>query len=249
MKDHEIPSDSMAKRNVSFCTEQQDRLPRTVGRFAHTHTPSMDLGPVTAGDHITSRLVLHAAAVHYVENAKIPGDIVETGVYVGKSAEAMAKTLVEVQDRTRKVWLYDSWEGMPKPTEVDGERAKGFIGWGKDATMEGVRERLRAVGFDTETQAVFRKGWFNTTFQLEKPSTIAILHADCDWYDSVLLTLETFYDRVMLGGVVIFDDYGIWPGARVAFYRFFNSRGEYPLLERTGPSVAWFIKGKEQNHG
>ena len=45
---------------------------------------------------------------------------------------------------------------------------------------------------------------------------VAVLHCDGDWYESVRLTLSTFYPQVSPGGYVVSDDYGAWSGARQA---------------------------------
>lgn len=77
-----------------------------------------------------------------------------------------------------------------------------------------VRRRLEQAGFPLE-RAELRKGFFNESFVAHSvPASIAVLHVDADYYQSVLLTLETFYDRVAEGGVVILDDFGSFTGAR-----------------------------------
>merc|ERR1711879_137625 len=96
---------------------------------------------------------------------------------------------------------------------------------------------------------VFRKGWFNETFRLPKPTQIAFLHIDNDWYQNVLDTLEAFYDRVSVGGVILFDDFGFWEGSRKALFRFCADRGLAPLVERVGQKQLYFIKGKGNNRG
>lgn len=60
-------------------------------------------------------------AVHYVARSKIPGDIVECGVWRGGSMMAAAMTLLIEQDLTRTLHLFDTFEGMPPPTEADRE--------------------------------------------------------------------------------------------------------------------------------
>ena len=53
---------------------------------------------------------------------------------------------------------------------------------------------------------------------------IAVLHLDGDWYDSVKVCLEHFYDRVSPGGIIQIDDYGHWQGARKAVDEFMATR-------------------------
>ena len=59
-------------------------------------------------------------------------------------------------------------------------------------------------------------GWFDETLQTAGVQTIALLHIDADWYASVKIVLETFYDKVVEGGFVVLDDYWRWPGYREA---------------------------------
>ncbi len=94
---------------------------------------------------------------------------------------------------------------------------------------------------------VFRKGWFSQTFNQPLPESVALLHCDADWFESVLLTVRTFYDLIPDGGIVVLDDFGWWEGARRAFYVFCRETGEEPLLNRIGRIQAFWIKGKRHN--
>jgi len=177
----------------------------------------------------------------HIEWLKIPGDYVECGVYKGGTAAALAHGMAD----GRRIWLYDSFEGMPPTSEKDGEEAGKWVGEcvGTEGDVREVMRRLRV----TPERYVLRKGWFSDTFQGELPEQIAFLHVDADWYDSVLLVLETFYDRVAEGGVIVMDDFGHWEGCREAFYDFCMKRGIRPLLERFENDQAYWFKGKLHN--
>jgi len=168
-----------------------------------------------------------------------------------------------------RMWLYDSWEGFPASTVEDGEYGRTVTDRltnranfkradpghtyntffaGKGYSPEAVRQKLQNAGVATEDAVVFRKGWFNDTFKQVRPTRIAFLHVDSDIYQSVYDTLVAFYDLVEPGGVVLFDDFGHFEGARRAFYKFLVwERREMPLLERHGYTEAFFIKGKQHN--
>jgi O-methyltransferase len=175
---------------------------------------------------------------NYVNSQNIEGDFVECGVYKGGSAAILSKHL----SKTRKLWLYDSFEGMPETTEKDGKSAQDFVG-DCVGSVEEVREVMQLVSTSKE-QYILKKGWFSETFCEELPKQIAILHCDADWYDSVTLVLETFYKLIPDGGCVILDDFGYWEGCREAFYDFCFKHNEKPLLERVGDSQLFWIKGK-----
>lgn len=218
-----------------------------------THMPIMNKMPFTAvskendkwGD---KRKGIFLKIADYISEAMIPGDYVETGVFNGASALIVAERLLRnKQVPPRKLWLYDSWKGMPETQEEDGNQAAKTVGWGKWATVEHVAEKLVKAGLDLPTSVVFREGWFNTTFMLPKADQVAFLHVDSDWYDSVLTSLEAFYDLIPNGGVILFDDFGMWEGCRQAVYTFCERRGIAPLLERNARAQAYWVKGKEHN--
>uniref|UniRef100_A0A6U7EL59 Macrocin O-methyltransferase n=1 Tax=Haptolina brevifila TaxID=156173 RepID=A0A6U7EL59_9EUKA len=210
--------------------------------------------------------------VSYLHDAHIHGDYVETGVQRGFSAVASGgalacRNMLRPKGHAR-MWLYDSWEGFPASTVEDGEygptvtdRLTNRASFkradpgrtfemfaGKGYSPEAVRQKLQNAGVATEDAVVFRKGWFNDTFKQVRPKRVAFLHIDSDIYQSVYDTLVAFYDLVEPGGVVLFDDFGHFEGARRAFYKFLVwERREMPLLERHGYTEAFFIKGKQHN--
>ena len=98
--------------------------------------------------------------------------------------------LATVLTPERHLWLYDSFEGMPPVSEVDREDAKEWVGK-LVASEEDVMQVLTSVGL-SNTQYTIRKGWFNQTFREPLPRSVALLHCDADWYDSVSIVLETF---------------------------------------------------------
>ena len=85
-------------------------------------------------------------------------------------------------------------------------------------------------------------GWFAETFPSVSASQIALLNIDADWYESVKLCLEAFYDRVMPGGFISIDDYGHWPGCKKAVDEFFQTRQLTPALQQVDYTAHWFRK-------
>ncbi|WP_395736465.1 TylF/MycF/NovP-related O-methyltransferase [Prosthecobacter sp.] len=177
-----------------------------------------------------------------VRNAGIPGDIVECGVCNGGTA-ALFGSVVGLE--SRKLWLYDSFEGMPETTEADGTEAAEWVG--KCVGSEETVKKILADCNVPKESTVIRKGWFEDTFKQPLPEKVALLHVDADWHSSVTLCLDTFFDRVVPGGYIILDDFGYWEGCREAFYDFCARRGIKPLLERAGIYQAHWIKG-EMHH-
>jgi O-methyltransferase len=176
-----------------------------------------------------------------LNNKGVPGDLVECGTYKGGSAAVLGTTLTAA----RHLWLFDSFQGMPNTSKHDGPDAGQYVGQGV-ASESDVVNVLTDVGV-LAGEYTIRKGWFADSFKRELPAQVALLHCDADWYESVLLVLETFYFRVPDGGCVVLDDFGYWEGCREAFYAFCGRHQIQPLLERFGPDQAWWIKGKTNN--
>ncbi|MGO9234385.1 MAG: TylF/MycF/NovP-related O-methyltransferase [Methylocella sp.] len=177
----------------------------------------------------------------YVKTSGIDGDFVECGVYRGGTATLLSRFLGD----SKQLWLYDSFEGMPDTNVKDGETAKAYIGKGA-VELEDVENIMRLLGKNLN-QVLIKKGWFSDTFIESGPKSIALLHCDADWYESVLSVLNRFYDAVSDGGVIILDDFGYWEGCREAFYEFCKGRDLKPLVERVSSDQLYWIKGKETN--
>src|SRR5262245_7277727 len=163
----------------------------------------------------------------------IPGQFVECGVWRGGSSFLMAELLRLSGSSDRKVWLYDSYEGLPPPQEIDGQRALEYTrntdsAWYHDnctASLEQVRQAAAELGIGPYTE--FIKGWFDQTLvpTRDRIGPIAILRIDADWYESVRCCLESLYDQVVEGGFVIFDDYYTFDGLAIAFHEVLAGRG------------------------
>ena len=170
---------------------------------------------------LVPRLVALYRLSEEVNRLSMPGDFVECGVYNGGSAAIMA-SFCERTEPKRNIWLFDSFEGLPKPTDKDGDRAPDYEGWchGDLAKVTRVFQEMRIP----EDRVRVVKGWFQDTFPTVEIPRIAILHIDADWYESVKLCLEKFYDSVQPGGYVVLDDYGAWEGCRIAADEFIAAR-------------------------
>ena len=130
--------------------------------------------------------------------------------------------------------MFDSFEGMPQPSELDGEGASRWIGVAK-GTVERVHECFARYGQAVDLHIV--KGWFEDTLAATAPRVgpIALLHIDADWYESMRLALETFYPLVSAGGFIAVDDYGHggFPGVKRAVDEFRAGMGDdAPLLDK-----------------
>ena len=176
-----------------------------------------------------------------VRDSGVKGDIVECGTYKGGSSAVLGTTLSADQ----RLWLYDSFQGMPDVSEKDGKDAAQYVGEGI-ASEQDVIEILTKIDVPPEKYLI-HKGWFADTFKQPLPEKISLLHCDADWYESVMLVLETFYPLVEEGGCIVMDDFGYWEGCREAFYAFCFKHDIRPLLERRSIDQAYWFKGKTHN--
>jgi O-methyltransferase len=64
-------------------------------------------------------------ATRYVAEHSVPGDIVECGVWRGGSMQAAARALLTCGDTSRDLYLFDTYEGMPPPSDADVRLADG----------------------------------------------------------------------------------------------------------------------------
>jgi hypothetical protein len=194
---------------------------------------------MTGSERISS--LCHAA--RYVAKSEIPGDIVECGVWRGGSMMAAAMTFVMEQDLSRTLHLFDTFEGMTPPTEVDREVVSGKLAssllekahasadiWAR-AHLEEVRKNLVSTNYPADRMR-FVVGRIEDTIPTEAPQKIAILRLDTDWYESTRHELIHLYPKLSLGGVLIVDDYGTWEGARKAVDEYVEENKARILLHR-----------------
>jgi O-methyltransferase len=193
-------------------------------------------------------------AVLYIELARIPGDLVECGVWKGGSQMLAAKTLQESRSFERRLYLYDTFEGMDEPTDKDqhgfeysslyhdwvlnrrtahetwkayNDKGEGWL----SVPLSDVEQNMRLTGYPIE-KIHFVKGTVEDTLPSRAPEEIAILRVDVDWYKPTLHALTHLYPRLSLGGVLILDDYGSFLGAREAVDQYFSEQHSPPLFVR-----------------
>jgi hypothetical protein len=184
-------------------------------------------------------------ALQYASKQKVPGDFVECGVFRGGSAMAAALMMLHLND-LRPMHLYDTFCGMPEPSEkdvyFDGTSAfeKQALGPGGNKADEAeVSANIASAGYDM-SRVFLHKGLVERTLPAEAPDQIAILRLDTDWYESTKHELEHLWPRLSPGGVLIIDDYGFCAGAREAVDDFFA--GNPVLLYRIDYTARMAIK-------
>ena len=206
-----------------------------------------------------ARLQANVDAVRYVHARRLPGAIVECGVWRGGSVMAMILTLQSLGETERDVFLFDTFEGMTAPTEhdvspVDGsalvdwneaelrnERAWSEVFGSEVFDEQSVRDTLLSTGYPAE-RIHLCKGPVEETVPDQAPSEIALLRLDTDWYESTRHELVHLYPRLAVGGVLIIDDYGHWEGCARAVDEYMSEKGISLLLNRTDYTGRMAIK-------
>ena len=133
-------------------------------------------------------------SIEYVVAACVPGDVAECGVWLGGSCMLMALSLLEFGPAQRRLLMFDTFEGHPKPDaerDVDlwGNRAvedwqthaDNHTTWGY-ASVDEVRSNIEGTGYPPD-KLLLIKGMVEETIPQHIPEQLAILRLDTDWYE------------------------------------------------------------------
>lgn len=155
----------------------------------------------------------------------IPGDLIETGVWRGGATIFMKGVLKANGINDRKVFVADSFEGLPMPDPNrypidinDKHYTLNFI----KVSKEEVENNFKAYNL-LDRNVIFIKGFFENSLKNAPIKKLALLRIDADMYSSTIQVLEQLYDKVSVGGFIIIDDYTL-PGALAAVQDFRNKR-------------------------
>jgi len=202
------------------------------------------------------RLYALYKSVEYIVSTHLSGDFAEAGVWRGGSCMLIAETLLALGDRSRRIYLFDTFGGHPRPDadrDIDlwGNRAidewhrRGADGNQKDwayASLDEVRGNLARTGYPSD-KLVFVEGLIEETApDANTIDKLALLRLDTDWHASTKAGLEHLYPRLVSGGVLIVDDYGHYKGQRSAVDDYLHVTSEPILLNRIDYSCRLGVK-------
>ena len=172
--------------------------------------------------------------VEHVLEERIPGDLIETGVWRGGASIFMRAVLKAYGDAVRRVWVADSFCGLPEP---DAARYPADAG-DRHHTAPQLAVSLAEVRANfsryrlLDDQVRFLPGWFNDTLPNAPIERLAVMRLDGDMYGSTMEALTHLYPKLSIGGYVILDDYGAVPGCREATEDFRAQQGITEPMER-----------------
>jgi hypothetical protein len=226
------------RANFEKDNEIEVRLEKHFERYGVTRREVCRNFPIYARRIFLKRFLAHYEMFQMVKD--LPGDIVELGVYRGLSLLSWANFLEirNMGDRSKQVIGFDHWRGFTKFHEKDGAPdprvnkveggydSSGFQAILLDAIKIFDEDRFipykpRIVLVDGDIQQTVPR------YCKEKSGLrICLLHVDCDMYIPTKVALEHLWPRVVKGGVVVFDDYGIrpWEGESTAVDEYFADK-------------------------
>lgn len=182
--------------------------------------------------------------VKIVEYGNLSGVIIETGCALGGSSILITK----VKQKSRILKVYDSFGMMPEPTKNDGQdvharyevikngESKGigndlYYGYEPDL-LDKVVNNFALFEIDIKEESVdLIKGFYEETLNVSEP--VALAHIDCDWYESVKLSLKQITPNLVNGGYLIIDDYYRYSGCTAAVDEYFkDKKNEFEFLKK-----------------
>lgn len=178
-----------------------------------------------------SHLVVSLASV-----MALPGDVCECGVGSGATSALLAN---ELRDSGKVLWLYDTFSGLPAPTEEDEliddidqlGSMSAYVGHMSHPESE-MRARMKKLGIPPVAFQVVR-GLFDATITDDRlPEQVCFAYVDFDFYAPIKAALEKLSTRLTPGGIIMVDDYGFFSkGAQTAVDEFVESSRGYFEIE------------------
>jgi hypothetical protein len=178
---------------------------------------------------------------------KVPGDLMETGVWRG-GASILMRAILKVHGVTdRRVWCADSFEGLPPPDPAKYPHDVNLtLNQFRQlaVSLEEVQTNFRRYNL-LDDQVRFLKGWFRDTLPGAPVERLAVLRMDGDLYESTMDALSALYPKVSRGGYVIVDDYGDVPPCRQAVHDYWQRHGiQEEIIQIDQAGVFWMKQGK-----
>lgn len=184
--------------------------------------------PIITDQVTRQELIIILGELEAVLNRKVCGDIVEFGCYAGTTSLFLQR-LLQRQDSSRQLYLYDSFKGLPAKGDHDHSPAGSqFIPGSLAATKSQLITQFKKAGLPVPS---IKKAWFNELSSDDVPAVVAFAFLDGDFYDSIKIPLQLIEPKLTEGSVVIIDDYQneALPGAAMAVDEWLLLYPEYRL--------------------
>jgi O-methyltransferase len=233
----------LLRRALDVLDKRGFKLARAVPFDAQRRDRGLDW-PAAAETMIgMQRLTNLQHCVEAVLTEDVPGDLIECGVWRGGACILMRAVLAAYGDETRRVWVADSFVGVPPPNKekyIADENLR--LDFHKDVLA--VSEAAVKANFERygllDDRVCFLVGWFKDTLPIAPIDRIAVLRLDGDLYESTIQALDSLYPRLSAGGFCIIDDYHAISACRQAVTDYrerFNISDE--ITEIDGSGIFW----------
>lgn len=173
---------------------------------------------------------------------KVPGDVIETGVWRGGATIFMRAVLKAHGVTNRRVWVADSFQGLPRPNAEKYPADAGDEHYKHKELaigIEQVRENFAKFGL-LDDQVAFLKGWFRETLPDAPIKALSVMRLDGDIYESTMDALVHLYPRLSPGGYVLVDDYGAIPSCKLAIDDYRKAHGVHePIRKVDWTGICW----------
>jgi O-methyltransferase len=169
----------------------------------------------------------------------VPGDLIETGVWRGGTTVLMRALLAHSGDRERRVWVADSFQGLPKPdpSAFPADARVDYTSFTQlSVPQQVVSDNFARYGL-LDDRVCFLPGWFGDTLSSAPIERLAVLRLDADLYESTIDVLQALYPKLSPGGYCIIDDYGALASCRRAVDDYRRAHGiteELQAIDWTG---------------
>jgi O-methyltransferase len=195
-----------------------------------------------------------AARLHSLKNLviktlkeKIPGHYIETGVWRGGCSILMKGIISICGEKSRKVYVADSFEGLPPPKSdlFPADLGDNLFEY-KELAISLEQVKANFTKYDLlDSNVVFVKGFFDITLPKLKAGPFAIIRLDGDMYESTIVALENLYPKLSPGGFVIIDDYAL-PACKKAVDYFRSQHKIKARVTHTDWTGIWWRKPKKK---
>ena len=210
------------------------------------------------------------APLEYVAAGGITGEVLEFGVLAGYTARIICETMRDLLV-FKQLHLFDSFEGLPEYTSATDAQSYEIAGrnvWPDRMRFPDAFVRELGVPIDVHVftslcevispERIFiYRGFFEETLKKPLPVKAALIHIDCDLYQSTKEVFERLYEMDVLqdGCLVLFDDYNCfkaspYAGERLAFREFLDGQGRFettPFFTYGFNGAAFFLHEKAAN--
>jgi O-methyltransferase len=165
---------------------------------------------------------------------RLKGCVAELGVWKGGGAKFIADIFRDHAIEGKKFYLFDSFEGMKVVNPYQDRHRPGEF---SDTSYEKVKALMASQS--SMVSVVMLKGWVPITFAGLEEEIFSFVHIDLDLYQPISDSLNFIYPRLVIGGVIVFDDYGYasCPGAKKAVDEFCKNLNKSILILPTGQAV------------